>query len=143
MTTRTSLPALAAILATALLMLFCGASGANAQQNPNCCFYTVDIQNATPPCDNIRLVTRWDCGGTGVTLFKTYTGSGTTIEPIGPPLLPPCPPACKLVSISIDNVNFIGPGQTWTYKIGNCCHVVSFGFDAAGCIYIRITRIPC
>jgi hypothetical protein len=123
-----------------VMMLLVDSGKAVAQQNPNCCTYTVSILTTIPnSCLPIRLVTRWNCNPGG-TIFKTYTAPGIYVEPIGPPLLPPCPPACKLVSISIDNVNFIGPGQTKQIVIGNCCYIVSFGFDSTGCIVIKISR---
>lgn len=140
MNRRTLLSNLIAICAIAAVMALVGASGAVAQQNPNCCTYTVAISTTIPnACFPIRLATRWNCNGGG-TIIKSYPAPGNYIEPIGPPLLPPCPPACKLNAISLDNVNFIGPNQTKKYMIGNCCYILSFGFDINGCIVIKITN---
>ena len=139
MTRRTFFSTFIALVALALAMLCTDTTVASAQQNPNCCTYTVDIQNLFPPCDQIRLSTRWDCPPIFNTI-KSYTGNGIFVEPLNPAGGPPCPPACKLIGISLDNVNFIGPNQTKQYKIGNCCYILSFGFDANGCIYIKITK---
>ncbi len=141
MTRRTFVPVFVAILALALAMLCTSTTVASAQQNPNCCFYTVDIQGVPPQCFPCCLWTLWSCpSGTQDTIQRCYPGNGTYIEPIGNPPLPPCPRACKLVGISLDGINFIGPGETKRFDIGNCCYVISFGFDANGCIYIKITR---
>ena len=141
MTRRTLVKALATLCTLIFMMMAVGAENARAQQNPNCCTYTVDRMNLLGGCVNIRLTTKWDCNGTPVTYIKSYSTNGITIEPIGAPLLPPCPPACKLVSISLDNVNFVGPNVIGTWIIGNCCYKGIFSYDAAGCIYIKVR--PC
>ncbi len=141
MTRRSILSTLAALFIMLTAGIIAHTGQAVAQQNPNCCTCTVDITGISPFCFPVRLVTRWDCSGTPVTLFKSYTANSFTIEPIGPPLLSPCPPACKLLAVSIDNVNFTLPNQTRQYIIGNCCYLVTFIYDGNGCIYLRIR--PC
>ncbi len=142
MTRRTFVPAFVALFALALAMLCTNTTVASAQQNPNYCFYTVDIQGVPPQCFPICLWTLWDCPPRVITRI-CYTNNGIYVEPIGNPPLTPCPPACKLVGISLDGINFIGPGETKRLDIGNCCYVISFGFEANGCIYIKITTTSC
>jgi len=134
-------PTIAALCMMLIAGVIAQTNRAAAQQNPNCCIYTVDVNGLSPFCFPVRLVTQWDCSGTPVTLFRTYITNGITIEPIGTPPLLPCPPACKLLAVSMDNVNFTLPNQTRQYIIGNCCYLVTFVYDANGCIYLRIR--PC
>lgn len=131
-------PALLAVLATTLAIFIAATSATSAQQNPLCCTYVVEIQSVIWPCNQVRLVTRWNCASGSLTLFKTYPGPSVTMEPIGPPLLDSCPPACTLQQISIDNINFIGPNQIKQVFVGNCCYTVSFTYDVNGCIRIKI-----
>jgi hypothetical protein len=141
MTRRTLLSALTAIVAMTFLMVFASAERVSAQQNPNCCTYTVERIGLGPNCVNIRLSLRWNCGGTGVGTITSYGTNGITIEPIGVPPLTPCPPACTLLAISLDNINFVGPNTAGTWHVGGCCYKAAFTYDAAGCIYIKIK--PC
>jgi len=138
MTRRTAFSTFIALFAMALIMLITAADSASAQQNPNCCTYTVDIQGLPNACLPFRLATRWDC--LTATVITTYSSNGIFVQPIPGPT--PCPPACKLLGISLDNVNFIGPNQSKTYRVGNCCYLLSFGFDANGCVYIKCTPSP-
>ncbi len=141
MTRRTFVPVFVALFALALAMLCTSTTVASAQQNPNCCFYTVEIRGVPPQCFRICLQTWWECpSGERFITDTCYTNDGIYIDTIGNPPLPPCPRACRLVRISLDGITFIGPGETRQVIIGNCCYLVSFGFDANGCIYIRITR---
>jgi len=131
----------AIVMACAMtVMMLTGGNNAVAQQNLNCCHYTV-IVGATVPfdCFPVTLWTRWDCTP-GILLSNSYNAAGTYVEPIGPPLLPPCPPSCHLGFISLDNVRFIGPGQSWQYHLGNCCFLLNFGYEANGCILIKINK---
>ncbi len=137
MTRRTFVPVFVAIFALALAMLCTSTTVASAQQNPNCCTYTVEIRGVPPDCFRICLWTWWSCpSGIQDTTTKCYPNDGIYSDTIRNP----CPPACKLVGISLDGINFILPGETRRVIIGNCCYLVNFGFDANGCIYIRITR---
>ncbi len=144
MTRRTFVPAFVALFALALAMLCTNTTVASAQQNSNCCFYTVDIQGVPPQCFPCCLWIEWECPPGKRFITETcYTNDGTYIETIGNPPLTPCPPACKMLGISLDGSNFIGPGETKQLDIGNCCYVISFEFDANGCIYIKITTTSC
>lgn len=138
MNRKECIPAFFAVLALTLTMFIAITSNAGAQQNPLCCTYTVEIQNVLWPCNQVRLVTRWNCPAGSLTLFKTYPGPSVTMEPIGAPLLDSCPPACTLQQISIDNINFINPNQVTQILVGSCCYIVSFTYDINGCIRIKI-----
>jgi len=138
MTRRTVLSSFIALVILTIAALAGGASTARAQQNPNCCTYTVDIQGVPALCFPLRVYTQWSCFATP--LVNNYTGNGVYIAPI--PGLVPCPPAsCKLTGVSLDGVNFIPPNTTKRFLIGNCCYVISFGYDINGCCYIKIG--PC
>ncbi len=138
MTRRTVLSTFIALVVMTILMLVGNAGSARAQQNLRCCTYTVAIDGLSNACPNIRLAARWDCLKTSI--ITSYTSNGIFVQPTPGPI--PCPPACRLTGISLDNVNFIGPNETKTYKIGDCCYRLSFGFDNSGCIYIKITPSP-
>jgi len=120
------------------VMMVAGGDTAIAQQNPNCCSYTVLVSAIPPNCLPITLTCQWDCDPHITS--KVYNANGTFIEPIGSPTMPPCPPACHLHAISIDNVQFTAPGQTRRYVINGCCYTLDFGFDANNCIMIKIAR---
>ncbi len=124
------------------MMLLLATNSASAQQNPNCCTYTVILQGLTGACSvqPIPLTLRWDCPPV-VTTTTNYTGNGTHIEPIGNSPLSPCPPACKLIGLSLDGINFIPVGVDKSFHVGNCCYMVASGFDVNGCAVIKI--FPC
>lgn len=137
MSRRTTLLMFIALFAMTVATLVGSTNTARAQQNPNCCTYTVNVQGIRPECFPFRIYYRWLCLPNVVVVF--YPANGTYVAPTPTP--PPCPPACILRAISLDGVNFFGPNQTWTYVVGNCCYVVNFGYDANGCIVINVT--PC
>ncbi len=137
MTRRTALSTLIALFVMTLATLIGSTDTARAQQNPNCCKYTVNIQGIPDFCLPFRIYYRWDCISTPV--IASYAANGISSSPIPTP--PPCPPACILRGISLDGINYIGPNETRRYVIGNCCSILSFGFDAAGCIAIKVS--PC
>lgn len=137
MTRRTALSTFIALFAMNIIMVITAAGSAGAQQNPKCCTYTVAVDGLSNKCPGIRLATRWDCIRS--TIITPYPSNGVFVEPTPGAL--PCPPACKLLGISLDNVNFIGPNEVKKYKVGDCCYVLSFGFNSDGCIYIKVT--PC
>jgi len=139
MNRRTLLSSIVMACAMMVMMMLAGGDRAVAQQDPNCCHYTVKIATTIPnSCYPINLATRWNCNPVG-TLVKTYTAPGPYVESIGIPPFPPCPPACTLAGVSLDNMSFIGPGETKRVEIGHCCYIVSFGFDIGGCIVITIS----
>jgi hypothetical protein len=137
MTRRTLLATLAAAAIT-LVMALAGTTGtATAQQNPNCCIYTVDI-NLPTACitPGIKMWTRWSNGVFGPQVFFA---NGTTVFPVPGG----CPPAANFIGASL-----AGPGGPWAmfgaplqFNVNGCCMVVRTAFDANGCpiIYVR----PC
>jgi hypothetical protein len=140
MTRRTILSSIIMTCAVVALMLLAGNGIAIAQQDSNCCHYTVVVSPTIPnSCLPIHLATRWACNPVG-TLIKDYSHPDVYIEQIGMPPFPPCPPACKLLGVSLDNVSFVGPGERRRVVIGDCCYDLDFGFGDAGCVVITITR---
>jgi hypothetical protein len=143
MTRRTIFSALVAIFVTTLAMIVAPGSSASAQQNPNCCTYTVDIAGIAPTCFPFRLTTVWNCGGVKTFDFKTYLANGVYVEPLNPPGAPPCPPACKFAGAGLNGPG--GPFATFNnpvrFNVNGCCMVVRIGFDANGCVTIFIR--PC
>jgi len=132
---RAALSTFVAILVTVIVSLVAGTSPASAQQNPACCFYTVDIQGVPANCFDFKVYFRWDCNpNQQATIYAT---NGIFVAPIPTP--PPCPPACRLGTISLNEMQgFIGPNQTFTYKVKDCCITATFDFDSNGCIYIKV-----
>lgn len=140
MTRRTALSAFIALFAMTLITLITAAGSARAQQNPNCCTYTVDVQGVPASCFPFRIYYRWSCLPAPV--ISPYTANGITIAPI--PNVTPCPPSvCKLTGISLDGINFILPNEAKRFIMGNCCYLLTFDFDINGCIYIKVAGIPC
>ena len=143
MTRRNALSTLVALFMTTIAMLFTSGASASAQQNPNCCTYTVDIAGIPSACFPFRLTTRWDCGGTITFDFKTYSTNGVYVEPLNPPGAPPCPPACKFLGAGLNGPG--GPFATFNnpvqFNVNGCCMVVRIGFDVNGCLIVYIR--PC
>ncbi len=141
MTRKNLYSALAAFFAMTLAIICSGTTVASAQQNYECCTYTVDIEGITPNCLPITLYTSWSCSnGLITTLTQNYNVNGIFNQPIDPPPLPPCAPACKLGGISLDGITYIAPGGFKQVAANGCCYRVSFGFTSTGCIFIRIRR---
>lgn len=123
------------IAATALIMIVlactAGASRA-AAQNPNCCFYIVDVAGIPATCFRINVTTLWT---TGVTQTFTLTANGLFADPI----LPPCPPAAGLIGASVQGGPVVPFGGTASVTLP-CGVTVTYvvALDANGCIYITI-----
>lgn len=141
MTRRTLLSTFIALVVLTVASLM--GSTAHAQQNPNCCTYTVEIRGVRDACFPITLATIWTC--LPHTLFNSYRSNGVFVQPLPFPSPTPCPPAapCLLSGISLDNATFVGPNKSQRYMIGNCCYLLHYGFDPLGCIYITIDAVPC
>ncbi len=138
MTGTTILSAFVALFMLTVASFVGSTTTARAQQNPNCCTYTVAIDGIRPACFPFRIAFRWSCFSDQSSIVS-YPGNGSYTAPI--PGFTPCPPACRLADISLDGVNYVGPNETKRFVIGNCCYLVSFLYDTNGCIYIKIG--PC
>ena len=139
MTRRTLLATLAAAL-IGFIMAFAGTTHtAHAQQNLNCCTYTVDI-NLPAACigPGIKLWTRWSTGVIGPQIFNA---NGVYVYATPAPGI--CPPASNFVGASLASA--LGPWAVFNgplkFTVNGCCMMVRIGFDANGCtiIYVR----PC
>jgi hypothetical protein len=136
MTRRTLFSMLAATIAAFAIMFTFGASGAKAQQNQNCCTYTVDVANFAGTCFPFNVNTVW---GNGFPPAAPIGGNGVTVHnlPWG------CPPSSVFFGASINAMfgpfaSFNNPVQ---YNFNGCCGWVRIAFDQNGCVYITIR--PC
>ncbi len=136
--TRRNILSMLAILLAGLMMSFAAPETARAQQNLNCCTYTVDIAGFPDACFRIPLWTRWSVGVFGPDLFLA-----NGVYTFNTPTPPPCPPAATFIGASIQGPG--GPYATFNnpvnFKINNCCATVRIGFDGNGCLIIYIR--PC
>jgi hypothetical protein len=131
MTTRAFISVLAAMFA---LLLLAAPERAAAQQNPNCCSYSVEIIGVPATCFPITLKTQWVPGFTNLI---NYAANGVYWHPIPAP----CPPAPAFDWVSPD----LGPtqirlGETRSVVIGGCCYKITATLNPNFCILIRITR---
>jgi len=135
MTNRNFLSTFIALMAMMTIAIVAGTSTARAQQNLNCCSYSVEISGVKPECFPIRLKTQWVPGFTDII---NYTANGVYWNPIPAP----CPPAPAFDWVSLQlGVNPIHLGETKTIVIGGCCYKVTATLNPNFCILIRIT--PC
>lgn len=138
MTKRNVLSTFIALMAMMTITIVAGTNTARAQQNLNCCIYTVDVAGVSPSCFPIRLWTRWSNGVFGPTIVNA---NGNFV--FATPTPPPCPPAATFIGASLAGPG--GPYATFnnpvTFNVNGCCLIVRIGFDANGCliIYIRQT----
>jgi len=134
---RTFLTLLAAF--AGLVMAFAATTDtASAQQNLNCCTYSVDIAGVPAACFRIPLWTRWSNGVFGPQLFLA---NGVFV--FNTPTPPACPPAATFIGASLQGAG--GPFATFNnpvkFNVNGCCLMARIGFDAAGCLIIYIR--PC
>ncbi len=143
MTRRTALSTFIALVVMTIATLAGSTTTASAQQNPNCCTYTVVVRGIQDACLPVSLATRWACLPN--TIITSYTSNGLFLERIPVPTTTPCPPgpACLLAGISLDNSTFVGPNQSHRYVFGDCCYLLEYGFATTGCIVITISATPC
>ncbi len=140
MTRKNLLSSIIALFAITFIMLVSGTSSASAQQSLKCCTYRVEIQGVPLPCLPISLWASWYCNPGGFINSTTYTANGSYTEPVIA-IPAPCPPSCTLKAISLDGgATVIGPNESGQFMVNNCCYVMHYGFDADGCIVIKITR---
>jgi hypothetical protein len=133
MTRRTILSMFATALTMLALALTISVGSAAAQQNPNCCTYTLDFRPTIPiACFPITVETEW---GPGIRRAFTAATPGIYIDMVPPP----CPPAFPF------NWARVLPGGplvplwgTGTYFLPWCGYVITYTvtLDANGCIYI-------
>jgi len=138
MTRRALLSALATALVWLVMAFAVSTETATAQQNLNCCTYTVDIAGVPASCFRVPLWTRWSNGVFGPQLFLA---NGVFV--FNTPTPPPCPPAALFGGASLAGpagpfASFNNPVQ---FKVNGCCLVVRIAYDSAGCVYIYIR--PC
>ncbi len=130
------------LLLAAMMMIFIAATNrTSAQQSPNCCSYTVIVHGLSGTCSQtpISVSMIWNCSPLVIT-SASYTGNGTYNTPLSSLPLPPCPSACTVLGISLDGINYIPPGHNSSFNVNGCCLHASTGFDAAGCIVVKISR---
>lgn len=134
MTRRTFLTSLAAMLA--LFLVFAGTTRqAMAQQNLNCCSYSVEITGVKPACFPFKIKTQWQPGFTDII---EYTANGVYWNPIPAP----CPPAPKFDWVSLDlGATQVRLGETKKFVVGGCCYKVTATLNPNFCILILIS--PC
>ena len=139
MTRRSFVSMLIALVASTAASFIAGTESASAQNNPNICFYTVDVQGVPPNCFPITLTTEWNCGGMIKIDTRIVNAIGVVAFPLNPGGFPPCPPACKFNWASLNGpINPTPLNGSTRYVIGNCCYILSTTLDAVGGVYIRI-----
>lgn len=118
---------------TALVTLI-GAAGehAFAQQNLNCCSYSVEITGVRPECFPIRIKTQWVPGFTDII---NYAANGVYWNPIPAP----CPPAPHFDWVSLDlGMTQVRLGETKVFWVDKCCYKVTATLNPNFCILIQI-----
>lgn len=136
MTRRTLLSMLATALIALVITLTAGTERAQAQQNLNCCNYSVEISGVKPACFPLRIKTQWLSGGISYTDIITYPANGVYWN-----LIPgPCPPAPTFdwVSLNLGGTQ-VHLGETKQFIIGGCCYKATATLNANFCILIKIT----
>ena len=135
MRSRTLLSTLAVMLVGLMMSFAATTKEAMAQQNQNCCTYTVDCL-VPASCLPFNVHTIW---GNGFPPPANIVANGATTFP-----LPwACPPSSVFFGASI-NAPF-GPFASYNnplqYNANGCCLVIRITYDANGCplIYVR----PC
>ncbi len=132
---RSLFPALAIIIAGLVITLMAVTNEAIAQQNQNCCTYTIDVAGVPASCFPFNIQTFW---GNGFPPPVNIGGNGVT-PPQGLPW--PCPPSSVFFGASINGLfpiaAFNSPVQ---YNVNGCCLWVRIGF-VGGCTVIHVR--PC
>ena len=137
MTRRTLLSMLLAPLMAAIMLMIAAPQRASAQQNPNCCSYSVEITGVKPECFPFRIKTQWVAGPTYTDII-TYPANGTYWNVIPGP----CPPAPTFQWASLDlGVTQVHLGETKQFVIGGCCYKATVTLNANLCILVKVT--PC
>ena len=130
---RTILTMIATALTLLTLTFTMGARSAMAQQNPNCCTYTLNFLPTIPAnCFPITVETEW---GPGIRVQFTAAAPGVYVAPIPPP----CPPAFPFNWARVlPGGPMILLGGNGTYVLPGCGYMLSYSVrvDAGGCIYI-------
>jgi hypothetical protein len=122
-----------ALIAIAALLLAIPERAA-AQQNLNCCSYSVEISGVPAACFPIQLKTQWVPGFTDII---NYGANGVFWKPIPAP----CPPAPAFDWVSLDlGATQVRLGETRTFIIGGCCYKVTVTLNPNFCILIIIKR---
>ncbi len=137
MTRRKLLSAFVTLFAMTLLTLTAGAGSARAQQNPNCCIYSIDVQ-ISANCFPIQYWTKWNNTVYGPSVLNGNSAPGQPFVFLIPG---GCPPAGTFNGISLTGPN----GQFATYNnpvqfnVNGCCVVARTAYDGNGCplIYLR------
>jgi hypothetical protein len=109
----------------------------SAQQNQNCCTYTIDVAGFHDDCFPFNVHTIW---GNGFPPAVNIISNGITVH--GLPWS--CPPSSPFFGASI-NAPF-GPFASFNNivrynNINGCCVEVRIAFDQFGCTYIYVR--PC
>jgi hypothetical protein len=124
------------MLAAAIAMLMAALpQRAAAQQNLNCCSYSVEITGVAAACFPITIKTQWVPGFTDII---NYAANGVYWNPIPAP----CPPAPAFdwASLNLGGLQ-VHLGETKKFVIGGCCYKVTSTLNPNFCILIRIS--PC
>ncbi len=136
MTRRTLLSAFVGLFAMTLVTFIAGAGSASAQQNPNCCTYSVNIQGVPAGCFRVPFWILWNNTLVGPTVLAA---NGTFTFPIPGN----CPPAALFNGVSLGTPN--GPFATYNnpvqFTVNGCCLVARITYDGNGCVVIYIR--PC
>jgi hypothetical protein len=132
MTRKTFFAALVAALIGLAAGLTVVTQHASAQQNPNCCSYSVEINGVSAACFPITVKTQWVPGFTDII---NYGANGVYWNPIPGP----CPPAPPFDWVSLDlGVTQVHLGETKVFHVGGCCYKVKATVNPNFCILITI-----
>lgn len=120
----------------ALVMLAGISQTAKAQQNFNCCTWSINALGIPDACFPITVTTKWN-GGFGSFTIPLEAG----IYPNQPLITTsPCPPAPAFIGATIDGgITFATPGNPVVSQVNGCCIKVDAGFDVNGCVEITLT----
>ena len=136
MTRRTLFSTAAAMFLAFVVSFLAATDHASAQQNQNCCTYTVDVAGFAPTCFPFTVFSVW---GNGFPPGAVIGNNGVTVHN----LTWACPPSSPFFGASI-NMQF-GPFASFNnpvqYNFNGCCGWVRISYDAGGCVYITIR--PC
>lgn len=133
---RRALLSTLAIMFTMLVMSFATTTNeAIAQQNQNCCTYTVDIAGVPASCFPFNICSFW---ANGNPIAGPFNNNGVTVHNL--PWV--CPPSSVFFGASINCMFPIASfNNPVPYNINGCCLRVRIGFDVNGCVIIYVR--PC
>jgi hypothetical protein len=117
----------------AFALLFASSQETRAQDNPYCCFYTVDVADLRDHCFPFKILTYWTSGEAIEVIEKNGVYQFKAPQP--------CPES-YFKCVTLDPAQgCVGIGQQGYFKLNDCCYEVTVKLDRKGCVVIYIR--PC